>query len=50
MKVFQRVQKMLDTWELDYIPNRIWNVNECGVGDILQPTAVVGITGERTRP
>ena len=33
---------------LNYTPNGIWNVDECGVGDVLQPTAVVGITGECT--
>ena len=38
----------MDTWGLNYTPNRIWNVDECGVGDVPQPTAVVGITGERT--
>ena len=38
----------MDTWGLNYTPNRIWNVDECGVGDIPQPTAVVGITGECT--
>ena len=31
---------------LNYTPNRIWNVDECGIGDVPQPTAVVGITGE----
>ena len=28
--------------------SRIWNVDECGIGDVPQPTAVVGITGECT--
>ena len=48
LKFFNEYRKWLDTWGLDYTPNRIWNVDECGVGDVPQPTAVVGITGERT--
>ena len=47
-KFFEEYKKWLDTWGLNYTPNRIWNVDECGLGDIPQPTAVVGITGECT--
>ena len=47
-KFFEEYKKWLDTWGLNYTPNRIWNVDECGVGNIPQPTAIVGITGERT--
>ena len=47
-KFFEEYKKWLDTWGLNYTPNRIWNVDECGVGDVPQRTAVVGITGERT--
>ena len=46
MKFFKEYKKWLDTWGLNYSRNRLWNVNECGVGDLPQPTAVVGITGE----
>ena len=48
LKFFNEYRKWLDTWGLDYTRNRIWNVDECSVGDVPQPTAVVGITGERT--
>ena len=48
LKFFNEYRKWLDTWGLDYTPNRIWNVDECGAGDVPQLTAVVGITGERT--
>ena len=48
IKFFDEYRKWLDTWGLNYTPNRIWNVDECGVCDVPQPTAVVGITGERT--
>ena len=48
MKFFNEYRKWLDTWVLNYTPNRIWNINECGIGNVPQPTAVVGITGERT--
>ena len=47
-KFFNEYRKWLDTWGLNYTPNRIWNIDECGVGDVPQPTAVVGITGECT--
>ena len=48
MKFFEEYKKWLDTWGLNYTPNRIWNVDEYGVGDVPQPTTVVGITSERT--
>ena len=47
-KIFNEYKKWLDTWGLDYTPNRIWNIDKCGVGNIPQPTAVVGITDEHT--
>ena len=47
-KFFNEYKKWLDTWGLDYTPDRIWNIDECGIGDVPQPTAVVGITGECT--
>ena len=48
MKFLNEYRKWLDTWGLNYTPNRVWNINECGISDVPQPTAVVGITGERT--
>ena len=48
MKFFNEYKKWLDTWGLDYTPNRIWNINECSIGNVPQPTAVVGITDECT--
>ena len=48
MRFFNKYKKWLDTLGLDYIPNRIWNVDECDLGDVPQPTAVVGITGKHT--
>ena len=47
-KFFAEYIKWLETWDLEYSPNRIWNIDECGVGDVPQPTAVVGITSEHT--
>ena len=47
-KFFDEYKKWLDTWGLNYTPNRIWNVDMCGIGDVPQPTAVVGFTGECT--
>ena len=47
-KFFEEYKKWLDTWGLNYTPNRIWNVDECGIGNVPQPTPVVGITGEHT--
>ena len=48
MKFFNEYRKWLDTWGLDYTPKRIWNIDKCGIGDVPQLTAVVGITGEHT--
>ena len=48
LKFFNEYRKWLDIWGLNYTPNRIWNINECGIGNIPQPSAVVGITGECT--
>ena len=33
-KFFEEYKKCLDTWGLNYTPNRIWNVDECGIGDV----------------
>ena len=45
-KFFDQYQQWLDDWQLEFSPNRIWNVDECGVGDVPKQRAVVGITGE----
>ena len=46
-KFFDEYQQYLEDWHLEYSPNRIWNVDECGVGDVPKQRPVVGITGER---
>ena len=47
-KFFDQYKEWLKQWNLEYRPNRIWNIDECGVGDVPQATAVVGVTGKRT--
>ena len=34
-------------WKLEYSPNSIWNVDECGLGDVPKSQKVIGVTGER---
>ena len=46
-KFFKEYTQWLEDWGLNYAPNRIWNVDKCGVGDVPQTTSVVGVTGER---
>ena len=46
-KFFDQYEEYLAEWHLEYSPNRIWNVDECGVGDVPKQRSVVGITGER---
>ena len=43
---FNKYKEWVDNWGLKYLPNNIWNVNECGVGDVPQPSTVVEVTGE----
>ena len=43
---FDQYKEWVDNWGLEYLPNNIWNVDECGVGDVPQPSTVVGVTGE----
>ena len=45
---FNQYKEWVDNWELEYLPNNIWNVDECGVGDVAQPSTVVGVTGEHS--
>ena len=47
-KFLDQYEERLNQWGLEYSPNRIWNIDECGVGDVLQATTVVGVTGKRT--
>ena len=47
-KFFTEYKRWLEDWNLEFNPNRIWNVDECGVGDVPKQHAVVGVTGERT--
>ena len=46
-RFFDQYTQWLEDWGLECAPNRIWNVDECGVGDMPQTTSVVGVTGER---
>ena len=46
-KFFEEYTQWLEDWGIEYAPNRIWNVDECGIGDVPQMTSVVGVTGER---
>ena len=43
---FNQYKEWVDNWGLEYLPNNIWNVNECGVANVPQPSTVVGVTGE----
>ena len=43
---FEQYKEWVNNWGLEYLPNNIWNINECGVGDVPQPSTVVGFTGE----
>ena len=45
---FDQYKEWVDNWGLEYLPNNIWNIDECGVGDVPQPSTVVGVTGERS--
>ena len=46
-KFFENLRKWVADWKLEAEPNRIWNVDECGVGDVPKTQKVIGITGER---
>ena len=43
---FNQYKEWVDNWGLEYLPNNIWNINECEVADVPQPSTVVGVTGE----
>ena len=45
---FQMFKKAMNKLNLWYTPNRIWNIDECGVGDVpREGEAVVGVKGEQ---
>ena len=46
-KFFENLRKWMADWKLEAEPNRIWNVDECGVGDVPKTQKVIGITGFR---
>ena len=46
-KFFEQLREWVADWKLEFEPNRIWNVDECGVGDIPKTQRVVGVTGHR---
>ena len=46
-KFFNDYKGWLNQWGLEYCPNNIWNVDECGCSDVPKPQPVVGVTGER---
>ena len=46
-RFFDQYTQLLEDWGLECAPNRIWNVDECSVGDVPQATSVVAVTGER---
>ena len=46
-KFFEDYSRWLKEWKLEYSPNSIWNINECGMRDILQ-MQVLGVKGEQS--
>ena len=45
-KFFDSMKDWIRLWKLEYAPNSIWNVDECGLGDVPKSQKVVGVTGE----
>ena len=45
-KFFEDYSGWLKEWKLEYSPNHIWNVDECGIGDVPQMQKVIGVKGE----
>ena len=45
-KFFEDYSGWLKEWKLEYSPNHIWNMDECGIGDIPQMQKVIGVKGE----
>ena len=46
-KFFEDYSGWLKEWKLEYSPNHIWNVDECGIGDVPQMQKVIGVKGEQ---
>ena len=46
-KFFDELRDWIRMWKLEYSPNSVWNVDECGLGDVPKSQKVVGVTGER---
>ena len=44
---FNLYRKWIHQWGLEFQPNHIWNVDECGIGDVPQTQKVIGLVGER---
>ena len=45
-KFFEDYSGWLKECKLEYSPNHIWNVDECGIGDVPQMQKVIGVQGE----
>ena len=43
---FDELRDWIRMWKLEYSPNSVWNVDECGLGDVPKSQKVVGVTGE----
>ena len=46
-KFFDQLKDWITKWKLEYSPNSIWNVDECGLGDVPKSQNVVGVTREQ---
>ena len=44
---FNHYRRWIHQWGLECQPNHIWNVDECGIGDVPQTQKVIGLVGER---
>ena len=44
---FQLLKQWVRTWEIEFKPNHVWNVDETGITDVPKERKVIGITGER---
>ena len=44
---FNLYSRWIHQWGLEYQPNHIWNVDECGISDVPQTQKVIGLVGER---
>ena len=47
-KFFEDYSGWLKEWKLEYLPNSIWNIDECGIGDVPQMQKVIGVKGEQS--